>query len=161
MQKLLAQYVLKDLLENYFEGNKTHMAKRLQLTVRTLQRILNNEEPSRNGNTALSRALLFYVENGIPLRQAFQSFVQENDTSCEPTCKVPASCRTWIDGSSAICDTGREQIQELNAFLGMISESVCPSCILENVSHDKLCSESECILVKIGTMVQRETLKAQ
>ena len=52
MQKVLARYVLCDLLRKQFNGNKAQMARQLDLSVRTVYRILNGEEVEHNGNTA-------------------------------------------------------------------------------------------------------------
>ena len=57
MQKVLARYVLCDLLRKQFNGNKAQMARQLDLSVRTVYRILNGEEVEHNGNDTSGKVL--------------------------------------------------------------------------------------------------------
>lgn len=96
MQKVLARYVLCDLLRKQFNGNKAQMARQLDLSVRTVYRILNGEEVEHNGNTALSRALDYYIEHRIPLESAFHDFIIENDTSGKVLDSLPEQYRELL-----------------------------------------------------------------
>lgn len=153
MQRVLAHYVLSDLLERHFDGNKSQMAKQLDVTLRTLRRIINDEEPDQNSNTALSRALSYYVEHHIPLDEAFHAFVLDNDTSGAVPHALPDACVDRLKTQDEIEEADLTQYRQFLCFLHEISESVCPNCATGcRASQEK----GGCMVLEIGKIVRHD-----
>ena len=128
MYRQIRGCVLNFLLENHF-GSKAEMARQLDVSLRTVERLFENLDNSKAGSIVFDKAIWYCAKSRIPLDGILERYM--NETEGKPKMEVlrlPAHERLILKKPLALSIEGTDVFASMQRFLCQSSARICSQC---------------------------------
>ena len=128
MYRQIRGCVLNFLLENHF-GSKAEMARQLDVSLRTVERLFENLDNAKAGSIVFDKAIWYCAKSRIPLDGILERYMSEmeGETKME-TLRLPAHERLILKKPLALSIEGTDVFASMQRFLCQSSARICSQC---------------------------------
>lgn len=130
----LVEFILQYMLDHYFR-NKSDMARRLELSTRTVQRAFERlrDDTAKGSSIVLNRLLLYCAYQQLSMDDLFAAYAgAAKDTDIAPAvcteAQIPAYKLLSLPKPVYLTDKGEMAYQYMMSFLQQASVYLCPRC---------------------------------
>ena len=128
MYRQIRGCVLNFLLENHFDS-KAEMARQLDVSLRTVERLFENLDNAKAGSIVFDKAIWYCAKSRIPLDDILERYMNETEGETKmETLSLPAHERLILKKPLALSIEGTDVFDSMQRFLCQSSARICSQC---------------------------------